>query len=79
MPFTKIGNNTYRSPSGRQYNGAQVRLWYANGGKFPGEQGPGEIAGRNGERANPGSDAAKRSIHNVAQPRLRIGRVRYGI
>jgi hypothetical protein len=43
MPFTKIGNNKYVSPSGRTYNAAQVRLWYAQGGKFPGENGPGEL------------------------------------
>lgn len=29
MPFKKIGNNEYSSPSGRHYNGAQVRLWHA--------------------------------------------------
>lgn len=44
MPFKKIGNNEYSSPSGRHYNGAQVRLWHANGGKFPGEKGPGEMS-----------------------------------
>jgi len=38
MPFTKIGPNTYVSPSGRKYNGEQVKLYYANGGKFPGEK-----------------------------------------
>jgi hypothetical protein len=42
MPFKKVGKNKYVSPSGRKYNEAQVRLWYAQGGKFPGEKGPGE-------------------------------------
>jgi hypothetical protein len=44
MPFTPIGNGIYRSPSGRAFDQSQVKLWYAQGGKFPGQQGPGEIA-----------------------------------
>lgn len=39
MPFTKVGSNDYTSPSGRHFNSAQVRLYYANGGHFPGEKG----------------------------------------
>lgn len=39
MPFTRIGPNKYRSPSGRIFNDAQVKLYYANGGKFPGQKG----------------------------------------
>lgn len=46
MPFKKVGADSYTSPSGRHYNGAQVRLWHANGGKFPGEKGPGEMSKR---------------------------------
>ncbi len=46
MPFVKIGPNRYRSPSGRVYNKKQVDLWYAGGGKFPGEKGPGEAPRR---------------------------------
>lgn len=38
MPFTKVGKNDYTSPSGRHFNSAQVRLYYAHGGKFPGEK-----------------------------------------
>lgn len=38
MPFTKVGKNAYISPSGRHFNGAQVRLWHANGDKFPGQK-----------------------------------------
>ncbi len=57
MPFTKMGQNSYVSPSGRHFNGAQVRLYYAGGGKFPGEKGPGElrsgILGKVGKRRKP--------------------------
>lgn len=38
MPFQKIGPDRYRSPSGRVFSAAQVRLYYANGGAFPGEK-----------------------------------------
>ena len=38
MPFKKVGNNDYTSPSGRHFNSAQVRMYYANGGHFPGEK-----------------------------------------
>lgn len=38
MPFTKTGKDTYTSPSGRHFNSAQVKLFYANGGKFPGQK-----------------------------------------
>lgn len=38
MPFKKVSEDQYVSPTGRSYNGAQVRLYYANGGKFPGEK-----------------------------------------
>ncbi len=38
MPFKKTGKDEYVSPSGRHFNGAQVRLWYAGGGKFPGQK-----------------------------------------
>jgi hypothetical protein len=38
MPFQKVGSDDYQSPSGRHFNGAQVRLWYANGEKFPGQK-----------------------------------------
>lgn len=36
MPFKKVGGNDYTGPSGRHFNLNQVRLYYANGGKFPG-------------------------------------------
>lgn len=32
MPFKKTGPNTYRSPSGRKFTAAQVRLYYATNG-----------------------------------------------
>ncbi|SRR6266576_1258206 len=38
MPFTKTGKDDYTSPKGNHFNLAQVRLYYANGGKFPGEK-----------------------------------------
>jgi len=34
MPFTKVGKDKYRSPSGRIFTGAQVRLYHAHNG-FP--------------------------------------------
>ena len=37
MPFTPIGGGKYKSPSGRTFNKAQVRLYYAHDG-FPGEK-----------------------------------------
>jgi hypothetical protein len=46
MPFKKVGKDDYTSPSGRHYNTAQVRLWHARGGKFPGEKGPGEMSSK---------------------------------
>jgi len=39
MPFKKVGTNDYTGPSGRHFNKAQVRLYYAHGGHFPGQQG----------------------------------------
>jgi hypothetical protein len=39
MPFKKVRDDDYTSPSGRHFNGAQVRLWHARGGKFPGQKG----------------------------------------
>lgn len=44
MPFKKVGKDDYTSPSGRHYNTAQVQLWHAQGGKFPGEKGAGEMS-----------------------------------
>lgn len=38
MPFKKVGENDYTSPTGRHFNSAQVKLYYANGGHFPGEK-----------------------------------------
>lgn len=38
MPFKHLSGDNYVSPSGRHFNGAQVRLWYAGGGKFPGQK-----------------------------------------
>jgi hypothetical protein len=38
MPFKKVGPDRYVSPSGRHFDQAQVNLYYANGGKFPGQK-----------------------------------------
>ena len=38
MPFQKVGKDDYRSPSGRHFDKAQVELYYAHGGSFPGEK-----------------------------------------
>jgi hypothetical protein len=35
MPFTKVGPNQWRSPSGRLFNDKQVALAEAHGGEFP--------------------------------------------
>lgn len=32
MPFTKVGKNKYKSPSGRTYTAKQVRMYYATNG-----------------------------------------------
>ena len=32
MPFTKVGRNKYKSPSGRTYTKKQVALYYATEG-----------------------------------------------
>jgi hypothetical protein len=32
MPFTKVGNNKYTSPSGRKFTKKQVMLYYATDG-----------------------------------------------
>ena len=32
MPFKKIGKNKYKSPSGRTFTEAQVKLYYATDG-----------------------------------------------
>jgi len=34
MPFKRIGKNKFRSPSGRIFTAAQVKRYYARGGKF---------------------------------------------
>lgn len=32
MPFTKVGKNDYKSPSGRHFTKKQVKLYYATNG-----------------------------------------------
>lgn len=38
MPYRKVGKDDYVSPNGTHINGAQNRLWHANGDKWPGEK-----------------------------------------
>lgn len=38
MPFKKVGKDDYTGPSGKHFNSAQVRLYYAHGEKFPGQE-----------------------------------------
>ena len=38
MPFTRIGPGKYKSPSGRTFNQSQLALYYAHGGRFPGQK-----------------------------------------
>lgn len=35
MPWVKTGPDEYTSPSGNKINGAQLRLYKANGNSFP--------------------------------------------
>lgn len=35
MPFQKVGKNKYVGPSGRKFNEAQVKMYYANNESFP--------------------------------------------
>ena len=37
MPFKKVGGK-YEGPSGKKFNKKQVELYYAQGGKFPGQK-----------------------------------------
>jgi hypothetical protein len=52
MPFSKLGPNKYRGPSGKVFNYNQVRLYYSLGGKFPGQKG--------GNASKPGSHRGQR-------------------
>ncbi len=71
MPFTKIGNKQYVSPSGRKFNQKQVALYYANGGKFPGEEGGGSERGVGQNMAEAAAGKATRT------KRMSIGRQKY--
>ncbi len=71
MPFTKIGRNTYQSPSGRQFNQKQVALYYANGGKFPGEENAGAERGVGQAMSEAAAGKATRT------KRMSIGRQKY--
>lgn len=51
MPFKKLGSDRYQGPTGKVFNAAQVKLYYANGGKFPGEKE--DASGRHESSLNP--------------------------
>jgi len=38
VPFTKVGRNKFVSPAGNEFTRKQVGLWYAGGGRFPGQK-----------------------------------------
>jgi hypothetical protein len=38
MPYKRVGPNDYVSPNGKHINSAQLKLWHANGEKWPGEK-----------------------------------------
>ena len=42
MPYKPIGHGKYKSASGKVINKRQLMLWWAHGGKWPGEKGKGE-------------------------------------
>ncbi len=64
MPFKKVGPDHYVSPSGHKFNAAQVKLYYANGGKFPGEKASVEDPAENvAQRAESGGKAKLRGFH----------------
>lgn len=54
----KGGANKYVGPSGRHFNKAQVALFYANGGKFPGQKAKSVRAGWR-------SAAHQRKVHHA--------------
>lgn len=90
MPFTKAGKDDYTSPSGRHFNSAQVRLYYANGGKFPGQKSdnyakgvtvmkkhiPSQPAPSGGERPPPYSKGDEPQEMDYAKGGPVLGRVR---
>jgi hypothetical protein len=47
MPFKKLGADRYEGPSGKIFNAAQVRLYYSQGGKFPGEKADNSAGSKN--------------------------------
>lgn len=58
MPYHRVGPNDYESPKGNHINGSQLKLWYANGQKWPGEkQSEGKMAYAKGGDVRPASYA----------------------
>ena len=54
MPFTKLGPNKYRGPSGKVFNYNQVQLYYSRGGSFPGQ-----TKHKGGNTSRPGAHRAR--------------------
>jgi hypothetical protein len=65
MPFTKVGPDQYRSPSGRLFNQKQVDLYHAHGDSFPAKGSAyrtQQAATRKKKRTPPSSRLLKRPI-----------------
>src|SRR5262245_15442246 len=86
MPlFTKIGRGLYQSPSGRKFTAPQVRMYYARGGNFPGQQGMGDQLGpslirsptASGKAANP-TLSGKKNMATSAVPMSILHGTPYG-
>lgn len=60
MPFKQIGPNKYESPAGNTFTRKQVGLWYAGGGRFPGQK-MGESLSHNSPTA-PGRAASPKLV-----------------
>lgn len=59
MPYSRVGPNDYVSPNGNHINSAQLKLWHANGEKWPGQkQSEGKMAYAKGGDIRPASYAA---------------------
>src|SRR5215475_8330245 len=71
MPFKKVGTNDYTGPSGRHFNKAQVRLYYAHGGRFPGQQGAAQGGAMEGVKMTKGE---KPRVASYAQGGPVLGR-----
>lgn len=59
MPYKRVGPNDYVSPNGNHIDLKQLRYWFANGQKWPGEKhSEGKMAYAKGGDVRPASYAA---------------------